>query len=377
MSPTEVMDVRLLRFQALFRLRMFDELSSEIMRLGDLENAPLSTFAWSPLAVDGEPDITRDATGAKPERPSAAPIPIDVRILSSEVHVMTGRADEGVQQLTQLLQRLRKGIASPAAANADVLTANVDTATLSQWARRVAMSLVNAFVRQHRWRLALATLNEIYDDLPGGDEAGAAAAATGAGADDIASNGRPAQLLISYDMNAVVRTKAMLLLRMARIFLQIGGVDAAKQCLNQAKNVAANVTIDAASGSNVLQSHFELVEGLIALVEDDVRSPLCGFDSGSAFSHLAFALKLGFHSLSRLRICSRKLSSMRSTSCLSPWLLVMRFFVSHLGMWCCFVAGLGKNWWTARQAFWTGRRIHTCQAKIFWCSARKRCSRSR
>lgn len=231
MSPQEAMNVKLFRYQALFRLRMFDELSSEIMRLGDLDSAPLSS-ATSPLALDGHQDIV-NASSLSAEKPVMC-IPIDVRILSAEVHVMTGRADEGVQQLTQLLHRLRTAMAIPQASNTDILTQHVNTATLARWARRVAMSLVNAFVRQHRWRLALSTLSEIYNELPNIDEA----------TTEDPANDQSSPALEEHSVVTVGRTKALVLLRMARLFLQIGGVDAAKQCLNQARVAAHKVVSD-------------------------------------------------------------------------------------------------------------------------------------
>src|SRR3546814_15901387 len=72
-----------------------------------------------------------------------------------------------------------------------------------------------AYVRQHRWRLALATLSEMYDELPDGDEASVATSG-------VDGNSPALQTWIQHDMAAVTRTKAMVLLRMARIFLQIG-----------------------------------------------------------------------------------------------------------------------------------------------------------
>src|SRR3546814_13451693 len=111
---------------------------------------------------------------------------------------MPGLADEGIQQLTHMYQRLRKATTIPEATNTDFLTANVNTATLSQWARRVAMSLVNAYVRQHRWRLALATLSEMYDELPDGDEASAATSG-------VAGNSPAVQTWLQHDMAAVTR----------------------------------------------------------------------------------------------------------------------------------------------------------------------------
>jgi len=118
-----------LRYEAFFRLKMFDELSSEVGKaLSQLAHLQEST-------TDAVMNLQRDY------------LRIALTILFSETQFMIGHGHEALAQLYVLRLTQERS--------------EVQTAEGSKWIMKLGLSVVNMLMRQHQWTNAIAELKDL------------------------------------------------------------------------------------------------------------------------------------------------------------------------------------------------------------------------
>ncbi len=121
-----------LRFEALFRLKMFDELTSEVITA-------------IPQLISN-PNI--------PES-KASHIALSMKLLLAEVKFLTGRGDESLEQLYYILNDLKSNI------NAY----DLNEAQTQFWKIRTEMNIINIYIRQRQMKLVVNRLQSlIYEN---------------------------------------------------------------------------------------------------------------------------------------------------------------------------------------------------------------------
>jgi hypothetical protein len=178
-NETETLDIVLqLRFQGLFKMKMFDDLTAEIAKVMMSE---LKSRADSPLS----------------------PKLLSLISLMCEVKSVTGRGDEALEQL----YRARK----------QLLNTRVDDNVLPLrfWKTRIRCQIVNILLRQRQWQLALFELGAILNEIREAKHL-----VVGSGSSDqspIASRSK------SFDgeLMSLTRSELYVLCRISRIYLQV------------------------------------------------------------------------------------------------------------------------------------------------------------
>lgn len=132
----DVMDITLqLRFEGLFRMKLFDDLSLEISKV-----------------LSSEMKSVKDAEVA--ERCSSGIYKIvSLNVLLCEIKSLTGRGAESLEQL----YRLRNDLMSMSA----VATSEEDRTVIHWWEMKIWNQIVNALLRQRQWHLALHELSRL------------------------------------------------------------------------------------------------------------------------------------------------------------------------------------------------------------------------
>lgn len=122
------------RLKGLFRMKQFDELAQDALNILS-EEEKLSQSSESPI---------NDTV-------------IALRLLLAEIKVMTGHGEEGIEQLSVMQHVL-------AALHAACETPD-SRIRIHNWCLRVQCSTINYYVRQRQWRLAVAELNKMLENV--------------------------------------------------------------------------------------------------------------------------------------------------------------------------------------------------------------------
>jgi hypothetical protein len=122
-----------LRFEALYRMKMYDELSTEASSL------LLSEENRMQAANDDKVNYT---------------VLVSMRLLLNDVKLMTGRSEEAVEQLLSLKDWL-----------ASIIKDSPQNATAVFWLWEVKSQIVNAYARLRNWNCAIITLNGMLHEL--------------------------------------------------------------------------------------------------------------------------------------------------------------------------------------------------------------------
>jgi hypothetical protein len=125
-----------LRLEGLFRLKMFDELAQESWKILQQTESCTSEFR-SDIFFDPSSNVS-----------------IAMNLLLCEVKVMTGRASESLEHLQFLRMHLNA---------LDYSCSPADRMSLKASLLRVECSLINTFIRQRNWRLAISELTVILN----------------------------------------------------------------------------------------------------------------------------------------------------------------------------------------------------------------------
>ena len=138
-AESEISLATKLRLEGLFRLKMFDDLSSETsMLLSSLKNRLM-------LETDIVESLqTRNSVYA-------------MQLLLSETKAMTGNGEDAFQDLYQLRQEIDQ--------QSDDCTEISQLSPSKWWSWRVTSIIVNAAIRQRLWRLALAELRGLLNSM--------------------------------------------------------------------------------------------------------------------------------------------------------------------------------------------------------------------
>ncbi len=154
------------RLESLFRLKMYDELSTEAASLLNIEEK-------------------KDTVNVN--------IVYSMKLLLSEIKVMTGRNQEALDQLYILRNTLQKQqhMNTPATANTHF--------SVPFWLLQIGSHIVNAAVRLRNWKTAVTELRRMLCDVK---------AATAAAVD-------------AQEVLSMKRSQVMVLLRLSRVLLQV------------------------------------------------------------------------------------------------------------------------------------------------------------
>lgn len=127
-----------LRFEGLFRMKLFDDLSFEISKvLGSEVKYMEATVA----------DISE-----KKQAPAVYKI-VSLSVLLCEIKSLTGRGAEALEQLYKL--RTNLGMM------ANDSTISSDSITIQWWQMKIWNQIINVLLRQRQWHLALHELSQL------------------------------------------------------------------------------------------------------------------------------------------------------------------------------------------------------------------------
>lgn len=119
-----------LRFEALYRMKQYDELATEA--------ASILAEEESRLAAAGESDRFNFNTT------------VAMRLLLNDVKIMTGRSEEALQQLLAMHQWL---------------ASLPEESIVAFWLWQVKCHVVNGYIRLRNWKAATLELNHMLNDL--------------------------------------------------------------------------------------------------------------------------------------------------------------------------------------------------------------------
>ncbi len=119
-----------LRFEALYRMKQYDELATEA--------ASILAEEESRLAVEGESNRFNYNTT------------VSMRLLLNDVKIMTGRSEEALQQLLAM----HKWLASLP-----------QESIVTFWLWQVKCHIVNGYIRLRNWKAATLEMNRMLNDL--------------------------------------------------------------------------------------------------------------------------------------------------------------------------------------------------------------------
>lgn len=136
-----------LRFEGLFRLKMFDELILEVNKIIIYEDLRLSQhIASSDFTVNTVIDCD---------------LSIAMKLLLAEVKALMGRYDESLEQL-YVLRAVLQTHENP---NTVPETSHYVVKNAAFWIWRIRSAIVNAATRQRQWRISLTELLSMLKDL--------------------------------------------------------------------------------------------------------------------------------------------------------------------------------------------------------------------
>ena len=127
-----------LRFEGLFRMKLFDDLSFEISKVLGSEVSYME---------DSAANISE-----KKQAPAVYKI-VSLTVLLCEIKSLTGRGTEALEQLYKL--RTNLGIM------ANDRAINSDSITIQWWQMKIWNQIINALLRQRQWHLALHELAQL------------------------------------------------------------------------------------------------------------------------------------------------------------------------------------------------------------------------
>ena len=137
-NSAHLLDPVRFRMEGLFALQLFDDLAQEAAKILSEEELAIQSNPSRSNSIDSE-------------------VATAMRLLLCEIKVMTGRGDEAVEQLHLLQAWLLK-----------VAELSEDIAMQKRahcWLARTGCAIVNSFIRQRQWRLAISALREILSRL--------------------------------------------------------------------------------------------------------------------------------------------------------------------------------------------------------------------
>jgi len=204
-----------LRFEALYRMKQYDELATEA--------ASILAEEESRLAAEGESERFNYNTT------------VSMRLLLNDVKIMTGRSEEALQQLLAM----HKWLASLP-----------QESIVTFWLWQVKCHVVNGYIRLRNWKAATLEMNRMLNDL---------------------------QSLVQGCSNVetktdLVKAQIVLLTRLARLLFQIGSVKNGSLYYEKASALLAsdvNVAKDEA-----LQSQVLLTQGLLLFSTEQFEQAL-------------------------------------------------------------------------------------------------------
>lgn len=119
-----------LRFEALYRMKSYDELANEVTAILSEEERK--------VAVDVQP------------REFNHNIAVSMRLLLNDIKLMTGRSEEAVEQLNTMKAWL---------------SSEAPTSNVLFWLWQVRCHIANGYIRLRNWRSASFELNDMLNDL--------------------------------------------------------------------------------------------------------------------------------------------------------------------------------------------------------------------
>jgi hypothetical protein len=155
------------RFEGLFRMKMYDDLSNEISQF-----------------LEEEENKQEDPTLTPSERQCLI---LSMRLLLNDVKLMTGRGEESIEELKMVSSWL----------------ASSEHSAMIFWLWRTKMHIVNAYIRMRNWKAALLEMDCILAEL---EQRGALLAV-----DDKQSDDTP----------RLIMAQIFMLVKMARLSFQV------------------------------------------------------------------------------------------------------------------------------------------------------------
>ena len=188
-SEQDLIRISCIRFEALFRMKLYDELTVEVGNVLNSEEKRVEAekVQQQQAQVAGEAPPSNVAFQTKSQQ--NLNLTVSMRLLLYEVKMMTGRSQEALEKLLLLSKWLL-----------DLEVADgTPTAVVSFWLWQVRCHIVNAHIRLRNWKAAALDLQAMIVDL-----------------DRYMSNNDCAD-----EKAALMKAKIILLLKTARVLLQV------------------------------------------------------------------------------------------------------------------------------------------------------------
>jgi hypothetical protein len=163
-----------LRFEALYRMKLYDDLANEVT-----------------IILNDEEAKNGDATPAE----FNYNIIVSMRLLLNDIKLMTGRSEEAVEHLNAM----KRWLETVTTENATNNTVNISALF---WLWQVKSHIVNGYIRLRNWRAASLEINSMLNDLQA-----RVLACTGSGC--------------AEDRSLLVKAQIVMLTRQARMLFQV------------------------------------------------------------------------------------------------------------------------------------------------------------
>jgi len=282
LTPEEQMEVKLAHMWGLYRLKRMGELQAECQAMGlhprTTGSAKKPIGPRAQFIAGMEDSEVLGAPGNTLEEPFIARptpwVPMALRLIAAEAFPTSGRVNQRADALYCLLSDLEScrktlesepGVEIGSTSQVGGLWCISSAQEAQAWQRRVRLSLINLFLYQHSFRLALGQLEEILQELapslPGEPQDSPSTA--------IKDRAPPAELH---------RCRMEIYSRMGKIFLQMGNLQDAKLNFQKAEEEdIQRANID--SGHTTKSSQIHLNHGLIALAQNEFAAAMTEFDA--------------------------------------------------------------------------------------------------
>eukprot|EP01041_Mallomonas_annulata_P001936 gene1936-3756_t len=285
-----------LRWEGLFHMKMFDELSSELSRIQTLETRSQNNIKTSSTSTstsittatsndnthesESEMNIYNTNKNINKNKRQYTTDSIILVLLQSEVKVMTGQADDAIEQLFKIREIVLQIISNTITSTPTTITTASTTSTATStpsvdmnascvllW--RTWTAIVNALIRQRYWRRALAELVAMLENIRH-------IATTNTNTTNTTTSNPTVCKENQSFFCAAIQSEIAVLCRLSRTLLQIGALRESVSYVEEAKIllerhndiIQSNDRDHHHSSSHTISDHVLLAEGVTLFGRD-------------------------------------------------------------------------------------------------------------